>query len=1070
MECLVPSATPEFLNMHEIVRAGAGAGKTYALTHKVMDVAEAHLREHSRPPRMIVTTFTRKATQELRERLMRLALEEKPHLADFINSRSMLVVSTIHGVLDLYLKRYGGNIRVDPSYRVASAVEAGKIARQTLRGILFAHPEGGKLLESFSFNRLLSLVRKLDEVLGVRPASRPFDIAAYHELFSEKAQSLAHDLDQAAGAIRAESGKADWLAMADDYVALARMLKAGEWAKTRPAFRERLQALKTARRNAKAPPVSDETADEAERVREKARELLEPLYDPEVWKILVFSCEQVEKVGCAFSSAFRKAKRDEGLLEISDLELLAMECIREHPQTARSFWEEWDHWLIDEYQDTSPFQVEILRHLVGHRPCFIVGDPQQSIYLFRGARSEVFAEKEEEIVKGKGRRELLTVNRRSRPELLLFFNDFFGRMETSFQPMEPFLSGDRKIDPDRVVATIYQAPAIEEPAQSHPDERNVEAGDTAGAPRNQNEMRAIVRHIQDLLQSGVRPEDVCVLARTNRVLAEVAGWLSRYRIPTHVHVAAGFFDRREVRDALALLKFLVNPHDHFNLIELLRSPWFRVPDTVLAELTIRKPESLWRALVSERSAADEFEAVRRLQRHLDEVQVFGVSETFRRILVHSGFIDFSHAHDVSGRRESNIWKLLSRLQSEECKPGFNPLQFIASCLSDVKFDEGNSEGDAVAAVEPDRVNLMTVHASKGLEFKHVVLPRMEQRPRLTTNEEFTFDERKQKWAVRVPLGADKDMIGSLPEKTWLENFQKQELHEHARVLYVALTRAVESVFLSWSGEPARHSWAGMVRFDLTPGFHSEVSYTYRVLHGEIDPREITSSHEERIVPRAPWGVVTEPPGPFALPADPNAPKSLSVTQMLDRKEGRHFVSASNPDVVRRLTVASRGTAVHRLMELLKYPSAQGRTELLIAKWFSGQEKQVLDGVEFVRSLQTPPLAQIIRNGFVEYGFTMMIEGAVVEGQMDLWGRTDAGEAWIIDYKTGTPENREKAFEQMALYSLALRRSGQLTRDEPLRLAAVYPFAREVFIEDEPTAERIRRLFGFGDEVTEQVLQ
>src|SRR6185295_8752686 len=137
----------------------------------------------------------------------------------------------------------------------------------------------------------------------------------------------------------------------------------------------------------------------------------------------------------------------------------------------------------------------------------------------------------------------------------------------------------------------------------------------------------------------------------------------------------------------------------------------------------------------------------------------------------------------------------------------------------------------VAAVEPNRINLMTVHASKGLEFKHVILPRMHDRARVTSSEELTFHESKDRWAIRVPYGDDQAMTGTLAETVWLERFRELELEEHARVLYVAMTRAIESVFLSWT-EPARDtSWAKMAEIaikDLSSGAHSKPGFTYEV--------------------------------------------------------------------------------------------------------------------------------------------------------------------------------------------------------------------------------------------------
>jgi ATP-dependent helicase/nuclease subunit A len=901
-------------------------------------------------------------------------------------------------------------------------------------------------------------------MLARNPEGHPFTVKDFESIFRRRADESAKLLREAAMRIKEETTKAQWVEMADGYLALADCLK-GNWTEVRNKFLLLRDALKTARRSPKGPqPVSESTIEFAKEAREYADDFLEPVYDPEAWKVFAERYEVIDEIGKRFSHEFRKRKLAEGYLEISDLEHLAMDCIRAHPQTAEAFWQEWDHWLIDEYQDTSPFQVELLRHLSGERPNFVVGDPQQSIYLFRGARSEVFGEKENEILQGGGQQRLLSVNRRSRPELLLFFNDFFSRFDPPFQPMQPFFKEGETLDPKRVVAKVFLAHDSAPEEEGDEEESSTEAVDAETKSKEEapQEIRAIICHVQEILAKGGKPEDICVLGRTNRVLMEVALWLSRYRLPTHVHAASGFYDRREIRDALALLKFLVNPHDNGNLVELLRSPWFRVPDRALAPITRERPESLWETLLEQRSMADELRPIARLQDMIQQTLKDGLSETFKRGLIDSGFIDLSHTHDVSGRRESNVWKLLARLQQEECKPGFNPLVFIAGSVSDLRTEEGNAEGDAVAAVEPDRINLMTVHASKGLEFPHVILPRMDQKPRLTLSEEFTYDEDAGRWAVRVPYGENRDMTGSLPESAWLERFRAQEQEEHARVLYVALTRASESVFLSWTQPAQKNSWAESVHLDLAPGLHEGESYSYLVDQSDPHPKESDWTEEEAIEPREKWLVVPHSvQGPLEIPVGGENQKALSVTQILNRKAGLHFGPATDAQVSRLLKLASHGTAVHRLMEMLKYPASRDHMGKLVRKWFPRQEEDVLAAIQFVRRCTEPPLVEVIKNGEVEWGFSFVEDGVLIEGQIDLWGRDDEGDAWIIDYKTGNPELKFKAFEQMSLYGLALRKSGALSENETLRMAAVYPFAQEVYIEDEAPLEKVRKMLGLA---------
>lgn len=1053
------SPTSEYMKNHVIVRAGAGAGKTRRLTLQVIDIAKGFRAKEGRWPRMIVTTFTRKATQELRERLMLKALDDEPELIDFVNSRAHLVVSTIHGVLDVYLKRYGGNICIDPGYSIMGKSEADRLARQALRGVLVQDSKYAGLLETYGFNRLVRLARQFQETIERVPNACPHDESTLRDLFRARTEALAHKAGFVADQIEAETDKETWRAMATGFRRWSSALTRDDWTTVRESVISEIKMMRAAPFSKKNPPVEDETNLAAKECLERFKELVDDVYDPAVWREVSDVYARFDELGREFTKTFFDAKIKQGSIEISDLEQLAMRCGRSYPDTIDAFAQEWDYWLIDEYQDTSPFQVELIRRLSGDRPNFIVGDPQQSIYLFRGARSEVFAEKEKEILAGGGSQDVLSRNYRSRPELLTFFNDLFSRLDPPFRPMEPNLADGDALDSNRCIARIVMAPeasrsgeSSSEVPRSNPalaetlrseDKSRVGADLESETVSPDIEMKSLVRHVQELLKEGAGYDDICILARTNQTLLDVAGWLDKFRLPTHVHAASGFYSRRETMDALALLKFLVNPHDNINLVQVLRSPWFRVKDDELTSLLQAKAGSHWETV----SAAERPpEAVERLRRWIALRADLGIGECFRRALIEAGFIDLSHLHDVSGRRESNVWKLLSKLASSEGKPGFNYIDFIASSEVDLREASGAEESDAIAAVEPDRINLMTIHAAKGLQFKHVCLPRMGQKPRLTSSLEFAFDEGLGRWALRVPRGDSLEMTSSLAEKAWIELFQRQERQEHARVLYVALTRAVETVFMSWTGPPASMSWASSLQLDLSLGVHRSDGYSYSVHSSLGEPFPLEATTQEIVQPRRSWRENCE----GGTRDFSRIQENVSVSQLLDRSVPlKHTWDAIG--IPTRLKLASQGTAVHRLMEALKSPVA-GNIRELIRRWFPDREDKVIAAVEYVTSLNSPPLARLIREGCVEWGFAFLEQGTFVEGQIDLWGRTEAaglGTVWVVDYKTGNPEGRAKAFEQLGLYALALRKSGEIRDGDRVQLAAVYPFAEQVYIQDEP---------------------
>ncbi|MEK6555400.1 MAG: 3'-5' exonuclease, partial [Bdellovibrionota bacterium] len=484
-------------------------------------------------------------------------------------------------------------------------------------------------------------------------------------------------------------------------------------------------------------------------------------------------------------------------------------------QVAAGFATDWDYVLTDEYQDTSPLQVEILDQLFANVPQYFVGDPQQSIYLFRGARSEVFLKKQNEIVEGEGAFDSLQKNYRSTPELLEFINDQVGVLGDDFAPMEPKAPAQ---DKKAIVATL--APVSKDELEPY-------------API----ARYIARHMR-----SHRFDDFAILTRKNKETIEISRYLESKGIPTQVHAASGFFQTREVIDAISILRFIVLPYDTENLIMLLRSPWFKVQDAVLAEWAepTKKGELNWDLVLS--MGGDEI-GVQKLRKLIDASYSSGVFLAWVDSLSECGILDSSVHYDPTGRRESNIWKLVSLVREAQRQSGFSFTQFLDKVSLGVQqFDD--EEGEAIAVIEPNRVNIMTVHKAKGLKFNQVIIPNMHKRPRTILENRVqkslvVFDEDAKKWGVQLPLGEENKKEDLIPCLAHLERFAQRELAESKRLYYVAITRAVESCFFTWVGQPARDSWAEFLPgvSMSESGVHEQSKYSIEVLveSGSAEP-------------------------------------------------------------------------------------------------------------------------------------------------------------------------------------------------------------------------------------------
>lgn len=1026
--------TPE-LNT-EIVRAGAGAGKTTALTEKVLNVAEQFFKANNRAPKIVVTTFTRKATEELRERLVREACQlDNPRLIDFVTTKSNLHISTIHGVLSLFLRRLGHWLNIDSGFRILEAQAADRIARIALREILVKEPLFATLLEDFTFSQLCGMVREYAATDSLN-TKRPFTANDLQKIRQSEFSRIAEHLTQVSKHILVETQNEKWLEYAGHLIECAKPLASaqadsGKGINTSD-WVTRLETLPKPRFISKSPPFAESVHDDLKNILKECTKLESEIFNHENDKVYVEKSEIFGRLAMLFSEAFTEKKLSGGQIEMDDLENITLQALRDHPEVAAAFSSDWDYWLIDEFQDTSPKQVELLNALSGRKPVFVVGDPQQSIYLFRGARSSVFAEKEKAILAGGGLKSELIKNYRSSPELLLFFNDFFTQLSGSFIKMEP---KSVVTSPNDIVAHFCIV------------DKSVNAPYAPFALK-----------ILKSVNTGASFHEFCVLSRTNRELRAVAQYLESLNIPTHLHSSDGFYRRREVLDILSLLKFLLNPHDNKNLIRLLRSPWFRVEDQVLIETLAAQPSTVfyWSHLQQHMS---NHTTIQRLEKSIQAIQEHGVFETLRKCVIDAGLIEASHIHDSTGRRESNIWKFFSLLREKERAPGFSYMNFVQNALRSLEDPDGDNESDAVAALEPNRVNLMTIHKAKGLKFNHVLLPNIGRRLSLSEarkhEQPFVFSETDEKFTLALRLGEDRKLTHNLAAQKYFAELAETERAEYLRVLYVAMTRAEKSVMLHWQEPVDKSSWAGLLKIALDQGVHKTANYSYKVEREFANPEKFipkTSPHKE---PRAPW---TSSEGTKINQ------RRISVTRLIEEK----FAAPSDVDInfskTHNMNIAQLqkhieapviGQRIHSYFENLKYAHSQNslhnklgnnlydaqHLKLYCKTWFSKNSDEFEQAIKYVLELNTPPIAELIRNGEVEWGFQLQSARGIIEGQIDLWGTVN-GETWIVDYKSGSARYQDKAFVQLELYSLALRARGI---KDLIQLAVVYALEKKVEI-------------------------
>lgn len=1028
MEAVVSSTSSAKLN--QIVRAGAGAGKTHNLVETVYNILSTSAAQ-KKEAKIVLTTFTRKAAQELKERLLLKALSAGDlDLVKKISSPNFLHISTIHGVLSRFLSQQGYHMGIPPQFGMMDEYEELRQTKRLLRKAVEAKPNlFSELLEEFRFGELAHMLRDLMRSLLFDGDKRPLTVEDQVCALKAELVSLGQSASKLSAQILSETDKEAWVTFAQGIEQMAKLCESvseGKEFELVSRLQSHWEGLPRAVNRGEI--VSPSTVEQKATLKKKLDLLSGNRSSLRFFERQAKIANHFYEVVKLQAPEFLKQKLERAAFTMQDLEDVSWLLINAYPVAAQAFSKNWTHWFIDELQDTSPRQMQIFEELSRGSPQYLVGDPQQSIYLFRGARAEVFEKKLLDVRSQGGVVGTLMKNFRSHPTVIEFINEYFHKLSPEFQPMDVGFSKEPK--PAEVQVMIVAEPPESGPevkdavgdsavAQVNPVAKTVEKTSEKTREQNFSDCDAALFRVRQLLDQGAEAGQICILSRDNESLIQLALRARAKGLETVLHSSGKYSERVEVIDALTVLKFLVNPHDNLNVIQLLRMPWWRVSDHELHGCLKKKPSSYWSSLSQD---LENHATIQKLKILLDQCKEVGISEAWIQAMVGSQFLDSALHLDPSGRREANLWKLIFLLKQKERAVGFSYLKFLEE-LTEIDI-ESNAEADATPVLDPDKVNLMTVHGSKGLQFEHIIIVGMGRAPMKTRSQILALNEVTQKFALSLSDPETQKREHSLAVKSWMESQAEAEKKESNRVLYVAMTRAIYSLTLLWKQNPAEESWAGFFPLSVEPGRHQLEKTSYFVVNDTFAAPTFAQSTRKSKSVREPWSQL------------PQNAKNLSVTQLLEA-QAKSQKSLSLWDSKTSIQLAQKGTEVHRQFENLKY----GEFEL--------QKLRNLAHLNFVFSWGGGRLLQIITNGHVEWSYVLQAPWGPVQGQVDLWGHDEAGVYWVVDYKTGSSRHSEKAMKQLKFYLYALRELGKIPVGAEVRLAVLYLSEEKIIEEKAP---------------------
>jgi len=474
---------------------------------------------------------------------------------------------------------------------------------------------------------------------------------------------------------------------------------------------------------------------------------------------------------CYQDSLYRKK-----LLHFGDVLIRTFHMFRNHPDLVEYYRNRYRYILVDETQDTNPAQFEILRLLAapGQKNITMVGDDKQSIYGFRGTSPEKFRRFAAESKR-------LSENHRSPNEVL--------ELATELICQDPYWKEQQK-----------------EIALKNPERGKAEHPVIFlyGAETKEEEACAVVARIKSLLSEGVSPDSIALLFRSRTHMGPFEKELTRYGI-SHHSVGGTFYDRPEIKDALALLKLLTDKEALGSLARLLERPplSFGVQELERVCCQMGTSDS------TDNNSDNLHQIVDELKSRLQEVgalaQGISLPELLYQAMVHSGVLAAGCLDPVSGDRiRRNCAKLLQLAMPWTTAVVDNPLRYFTQMLEYQVVENVDEEEDPG---EENCIQLLTIHRAKGLEFDHV----------------FWCDVRSSKTGSTGTLTLDlelddisdgklqlsgkglilKPAPGQAETETRLEAYKNKKNSitrddEEKRLHYVTVTRAKQSLTISCS--------------------------------------------------------------------------------------------------------------------------------------------------------------------------------------------------------------------------------------------------------------------------------
>ena len=514
---------------------------------------------------------------------------------------------------------------------------------------------------------------------------------------------------------------------------------------------------------------------------------------------------------------YESKKKAEGFIDFEDI-LLHTKILLQNDDVQKSLSEKYKFIMVDEFQDTNEIQYQIFLPILDYLKngkLFIVGDEKQSIYKFRDAEIQIFNLTRDNIKAEAGDNSLLSLpdSFRMTPAICAFTNFIFKKLFTTSDELYGEVPNT-----DLVCARNDNLKGKIEFLFS-----KVSKGKDVI-----EESEIVSQKILEIIKENrYHYKDICILVRKRKNFDELEKSFLNYNIPYTIVGGRGFYQRQTISDVYNYLSFLADENNSSALVGVLRSPFFSVSDTKLFEISLQKGNSFWRKLKAYAREKNEFQNyVSILQENIKICSSVDLPQLIRKLITDKNFLSVVSSR-IDGTQElANLEKLISISRNFNSKGFRNLYDFIIYLKESITGLE--DEAQAAFTEDKDAVQMMTIHQAKGLEFPIVFIYKSAEASlsgslkagRIQVDKKFGL-------LAKLPLNENYfDEYSSAPVNSVFNYLEaKKNMAELKRLLYVAITRAKDELYISASVDEEksfnRNSFISLLSIGLNNLFLSD---------------------------------------------------------------------------------------------------------------------------------------------------------------------------------------------------------------------------------------------------------